>query len=143
MIGGRVIEVAEVPDRPDVLFIDVADRPYSAVETCAIYVERNAQSLQIEVGDAVWWHGRLAMWTPQSNIGYHLHDDAQQGVDFDIKIPRIGYSGVQHPSRCLGAVPEPIPWKDRVNRLGVQGVASIGLAIATLLYVAALCLGFV
>lgn len=109
MIGGRVIEVAEVPDRPDVLFVDVADRPYRTVETCAIYVERNEQSLQIEVGDTVWWHGRLAMWTPQSNIGYHLHDDAQQGVDFDIKIPRIGYSGVQHPSRCRDNVPEAVP----------------------------------
>ncbi len=98
MVGGRVIEVAEVPGRPEVLFVDCAERAHGRrrCDTCAIYVERNPTSLQIEIGDSLWWQGRLAYWTPQQNRG---RDRAKSGVDYDIAIPRVGYSGVQHPSR--------------------------------------------
>lgn len=96
MVGGTVIEVVDIPDRPDVLFVDCADMPgrYSRKpDTCAILVERNENSEKIQVGDKIWWHGRFAMWTPRDNEG------SRGGVDYDIKIPRVGYSGVEHPLR--------------------------------------------
>ncbi len=107
MVGGIVIEVASVRDRPDVLFVDVADRaggPKSKNQTCAIYVEKNPTSEKIEIGDSLWWQGRFAMWTPLANrkplCDHEHHYSCQRcGVDYDIKIPRVGYSGVTHPAR--------------------------------------------
>jgi hypothetical protein len=103
MVGGIVIEVAEVKDQSDVLFIDCHDRHYC--ETCAIYVEKNETSLRIEPGDSIWWQGRYAMWTPKANAdkpncGHRHHVSCQRcGVDYDIRIPRVGYSGAVHPAR--------------------------------------------
>lgn len=93
MIGGIVVEVAEIKDRPDVLYIDCRDNVYIR-ETCGILVQKNEISNQIQLGDKIWWQGRWAMWTPANT------HRGKQGVDFDIQIPRIGYSGMQHPDRC-------------------------------------------
>lgn len=104
MVGGIVIEVSEVKDQPDVLFIDCRDRTYSK-DTCAIFVEKNATSEQVQIGDRIWWQGCEAMWTPDANLGKTCncreHDDcsSRSGVDYDIRIPRVGYSGVNHPVR--------------------------------------------
>lgn len=57
MIGGIVIEVANVKDRPNVLYVDCRDRN----DTCAVYVERNAKSDQIQIGDSLWWQGRFVL----------------------------------------------------------------------------------
>lgn len=99
MVGGVVIEVAEVPERPTILFVDCAERQSvgGKLQTCAIYVEKNANSLQIQIGDSLWWQGRLAMWTPYKIV--QAAAELKQGVDFDVQIPRVGYSGVTHPSR--------------------------------------------
>lgn len=105
MVGGNVIEVCNVPGRPDVLFVDVADRaggPESRIQTCAVYVERNENSERIQIGDSLWWQCGFCMWTPQANrleVCNHEHHYSCQrcGVDYDIKIPKIGYSGVSHP----------------------------------------------
>lgn len=100
MIGGVVIEVACVPGRDDVLFVDCAERQNrkAKVQTCAILVERNVSSEKIQVGDSLWWQGQWAMWTPQENRG-KPDGDVKCGVDFDVRIPRVGYSGVKHPMR--------------------------------------------
>lgn len=105
MIGGKVIEVADVPDRPNVIFVDVRDK----YDTCAILVERNKNSERIEIGDSLWWQGGWAMWTPQANTGSCCNSPDNHpevysckggcGVRYDIKMPRVGYSGVLHPSR--------------------------------------------
>ncbi len=92
MVGGIVIEVANVPDRPDVLYVDCRDRTYSK-DTCAIYIENNEISQKIEIGDNIWWQCNYAMWTPSGSI------KSKCGVDYDIKINRVGYSGVKYPSR--------------------------------------------
>lgn len=99
MVGGVVIEVAEVPDRPTILFVDCVERRSagSKPQTCAIFVEKNENSLQIQIGDSLWWQGRLAMWTPYKIA--QATAKLKQGVDFDVQIPRVGYSGVTHPSR--------------------------------------------
>ena len=98
MIGGTVIEVSESKKRPEIVFVDCREK--RSKSTCAIYVEKNANSLAIEVGDSVWWQGRLAMWTPKRNATGKKEDDKMIcGVDYDIQIRRIGCSGVGHPDR--------------------------------------------
>jgi hypothetical protein len=90
MIGGIVIEVAELADR---VFVDVRDRRRK--DTCAIYVEKDENSKRVRIGDTIWWQGGYAMWTPASVR------DGEKGRS-DIKINRIGYSGVALPNRPEG-----------------------------------------
>ena len=93
MVGGVVIEVADVPGRPDVLFVDTRDKN----DTCAVMVEKDANSERIQIGDALWWQSGWCMWTPQALR--KKQKGMKCGKDFDIKIKKIGYSGVSHPSR--------------------------------------------
>lgn len=96
MVGGKAIEVADVKERPGVIFVDVADRGGGRrTDTCAIYVERNSNSEKIEIGDSLWWQGGWAMWTPAT----YRQGSGKCGVDYDIKIPRVGFSGIKHPTR--------------------------------------------
>lgn len=90
MIGGKVIEVCDVPKRQDVLFVNVADRPYSKIETCGVLVENNATSRKIEIGDSLWWQCGVCYWTRQDKVGHN----GKTGVDFDIPIPKRSGSGV-------------------------------------------------
>ncbi len=92
MVGGKVIEVAEIAGRPEVIYVDCRDHN----DTCAVLVERNANSERIEIGDSLWWQCGNAYWTPLANKG---KPGNKCGRDFDIKIPKIGYSGSLHPSR--------------------------------------------
>jgi len=85
MVGGTVIEACHHPDDPSRIYVNVADKPYSRTQECAIHVEANADSEQIQMGDRLWWQGRLAFWTPA--------DESR----VEVKIPRLGYSGVRHP----------------------------------------------
>jgi hypothetical protein len=102
MVGGTVIEVAEVPGRPDVLYVDCQDTRYRK-DTCAILVVKNEDSQQIQIGDSVWWQSSIAYWTPQANRMSAESAKAvgrdKGGVHYDIQIPRVGYSGVKHPMR--------------------------------------------
>lgn len=79
MVGGIVIEVVW-QDGDDRVFVDCRSTRYR--DTCAIYVERNADSEQIEVGDRIWWQGPVALWTPASESRV------------EVRIPRCGCSGV-------------------------------------------------
>ena len=102
MVGGTVLEVCDHPTERNKIYVNVGNRPYSKVEECAIYVERNGYSEQIEIGDALWWQGNYAMWTPQTNRVTNEEADQRGlkcGVDYDVQIPRIGFSGVNHPTR--------------------------------------------
>jgi hypothetical protein len=99
MVGGTVIEVCNAEHRSDALYVDTIDKPAGRKhgDTCAIYVERTAESERIEIGDALWWQGAWAYWTPKDNR--RVDGGGKAGVDYDIKISRIGYSGVTLPSR--------------------------------------------
>lgn len=104
MVGGTVVEVAEIKTRPDALWVNCGQIAYTRLETCAILVQKNSDSLRIQVGDSVWWHGRSAMWTPAGNRV--SDEEAKQlglkcGRDWDIKIPRIGYSGITYEAALL------------------------------------------
>jgi hypothetical protein len=81
MVGGIVIEVIILPDK---VYVDCRDARYR--DTCAIHVVRNQDSETIEFGDRLWWQERWAYWTPADKNRV------------DVKIPRVGYSGVLHPS---------------------------------------------
>lgn len=90
MIGGDAIEVLIGKDR---VWINCQDRPVRTPpnkhNTCAIYVKRDRNSERVQVGDGVWWHGRVAYWTPKGST-----------VE-DIPLVRIGYSGADHPAQKL------------------------------------------
>lgn len=83
MVGGTVITTIEDGDR---IYVNCRGTGSEKRETCAIYVERNADSDQIRPGDNIWWQGGWAMWTP---------------VDRRVvekRIPRRSYSGVLPPA---------------------------------------------
>lgn len=89
MVGGTVIEVVDLATK---VYINCVDKPRGRkkADECAIYVERNSDSEQIDIGDIIWWQGQFAYWTPLNNLVC--------GRGYDIKIPRIGYSGVSRPN---------------------------------------------
>lgn len=101
MVGGTVIEVVDLATK---VYVNCVDRPRGRkkADECAIYVERTPEAEKIEIGDAVWWQGGFAYWTP---CGNRVSDQEAEkrglkcGVSYDIKIPRVGCSGVNHPSR--------------------------------------------
>lgn len=82
MVGGMVITTIEDGDR---IYVNCRGTRSERRETCAIYVERNADSEQIRAGDKLWWQGKWAMWTP-----------ADRRV-VEKQIPRRSYSGVASP----------------------------------------------
>ena len=77
MVGGIVIEVVWLDEK---VFVDCRATRYR--DTCAVYVERNQDSERIEIGDRFWWQGNYAYWTPA--------DESR----VEVKIPRVGFSGV-------------------------------------------------
>lgn len=91
MVGGQVLEIV---DNHNKLWINVWARPYKKIEECAIFVEKTPESEKIAPGDQLWWQGSKAMWTPRIN---RTKGGTKSGVDYDIVIPRIGFSGVSRP----------------------------------------------
>ena len=89
MVGGTVVEICEFEGK---YWVNVRDNR----DECAIFVEKNEDSDKVEIGDGLWWQGRDAFWTPQDFKGAS-EKGMSGGVHYDIKIPRIGYSGVPHP----------------------------------------------
>ncbi len=101
MIGGIVTETITLSNR---VWINTVERDERLTGHCAIFVERNSNSEQIKPGDSVWWQSGSAMWTPYANCGLNRSKDAPHqrgGVDYDIRIPRIGFSGVSRPEKEL------------------------------------------
>lgn len=95
MVGGKVIETIALKDR---VWINCRDRN----DTCAIYVRKTAKARAVSEGDTVWWQGGWALWTPACNKKKtcnhtHHYSCSRAGVDYDIKLERIGFSGVSRP----------------------------------------------
>ena len=101
MIGGNVIETIVQPDR---VWINCQDR-YG--QTCAIYVTNTAKARCVSEGDLLWWQGPQARWTPACNrkpaCGHKTCGRA--GIDYDIRLERIGCSGVARP---VAEKPQPV-----------------------------------
>jgi hypothetical protein len=100
MVGGKVIETITLEDR---VWVNVKDTHPPQKNTCAVYIERNINSEQIAVGDSLWWQSDKAFWTPAANSAEacnhreHITCEQKCGVDYDIAIPRLSYSGVNRP----------------------------------------------
>jgi uncharacterized protein YraI len=86
-VGGKVCEVIDTGKR---IWVNTREWEGSS-QSCAIYVERTAEARTISVGDTVWWQGEYARWTPKNRSGNSIGPS-------DIKIPRIGFSGVSRPN---------------------------------------------
>lgn len=86
MVGGIIIDIVKVHEKRWWLnCLETGNGSGAGKETCAIYV--NPIGEPVDVGDNLWWQGENAYWTPADKSRV------------DVKLPRIGYSGVPHPDR--------------------------------------------
>ena len=85
-VGGAIIDIVKV--RADKWWVNTMDR--GDLNHVAVYC--NPLGEPIDVGDSLWWQGAHCYWTPA--------DRSRQ----DVKLPKIGYSGVRHPD--LAAAPQ-------------------------------------
>jgi len=83
MIGGTVIKTNGDYDNIEIV---VKGTGCEENDILAIKVEVSSKSRSISEGDAVWWQGRKAYWTPKNHKGEWIKEAS------DIEIPRIGYS---------------------------------------------------
>lgn len=82
MVGGTIVDIVKVHDHK--WWVNCAEHfDRLQPDQCAIYLDPQGEPL--EVGDALWWHGTYALWTPADRSRT------------DVQLPRIGYSGVGHP----------------------------------------------
>lgn len=90
MVGGTVIEVAEIPNRADCLWLNCADMPsgYKKPQTCSVLVKRDENSEQVELGDKIWWQSGVVYWTTK--------DERR----IEVKLIKIGGSGVSYETAC-------------------------------------------
>lgn len=98
MVGGVVIGLSR---RKDLTHVHVADCPHypkhpgecPQPDTCCVYVEEvrvdTGEKIEIGLNDSLWWQGGFCMWTPAANRG---QSGMVCGVDFDIKLKKIGFS---------------------------------------------------
>lgn len=105
MVGGVVIGVSR---RDQSTHVHVADCPHypkhgvkkaESVEgcprpdTCCVYTDETMVhggiKVKIGLGDSFWWQCGYCYWTPKANRN---KPDACGGVDYDIKLTKIGYS---------------------------------------------------
>lgn len=90
MIGGIVTETIILPEK---VWVEVVERHEACNDKRCLYVEHNPDSARIKPGDSLWWQGKVALWTRYGTKG------GKCGVDYDIQIPRIGFSGVARPKK--------------------------------------------
>lgn len=99
MVGGVVIGITRTAERTHV---NVADCPHypkhprgkcPRPDTCCVYVDEGSfdkgDKVAIKVGDSLWWQSGTCYWTPKDNLN---KAGARGGVDYDIKLRKIGYS---------------------------------------------------
>lgn len=108
MVGGKVIEILDCGDR---LWVNCRDthcyRRYGCQgadckhDECAVYVERNDLSINMSVGDTIWWQGGKVMWTPASFAREFAGKMQRGGVHYDIQLKKLSCSGVRHPAETL------------------------------------------
>ena len=93
---GNVIEVLHLQDR---VWVNCGGKDGSQ---CALYLERNEKSEQVKAGDCLWWQGRAALWTPSWYTGPIVGGRKDGlGTFWDIELPRVGYSGANHPAKSM------------------------------------------
>ena len=92
MLGGTVIGIVRTAEST---LLNVENDHYPG-ETLAIRVlERRRDTnepISIGLGDAIWWQGQDAMWTPKALRGVAATVDTGCGLTWDIHLPRLGSS---------------------------------------------------
>ena len=82
MVGGTIIDIVKVS--PGKWWVNCGQHfDRNTPDQCAIYLNPGKESP--DVGDALWWQGRSAYWTPADRSRV------------DVRLDRIGFSGVPHP----------------------------------------------
>lgn len=95
MVGGTVIGIARPvgPEAEEGTLLHVRDTTYKNDTCCVRVVERrkdNGESIEIGIGDSVWWQCGEVMWTP---LSVRPHNPGQGcGSKWDIRLPKVGYS---------------------------------------------------
>lgn len=88
MIGGTIIGLAR---RKEYTLVHVQDHR----DTCSIRIKEQKEignePVEVQVGDRIWWQSGHAFYTPKHNYGKH-NSGAKGGVDYDIRLPKLGYS---------------------------------------------------
>lgn len=98
MVGGTVIEI--IITSTDRLWINCQDKN----DECAIYVRKCHKSMSVSEGDAIWWQGGAVYWTPKFNRISEAESRKKghrAGVNYDIRLERIGCSGVARPAKLV------------------------------------------
>ncbi|MBL4869807.1 MAG: hypothetical protein JKX72_02510 [Robiginitomaculum sp.] len=80
-VGGEVTEVIVQDGR---VYIDTDD----SGDKCAIFVEKDKNSVQVKLNDVVWWQGYRAFWTT-----------ADRKTVVERTLFRRGTSGVSRPTK--------------------------------------------
>ena len=88
MVGGTVIETVVLPDK---VWVNCQDK--HSTSQCAIYVKNTPKARCISEGDSFWWQSSWAFWTPQ----FYVQGSGKAGKEYDIKLERVGFSGVSRP----------------------------------------------
>lgn len=109
MVGGVVIGITRSEGRCHVHVADCHHYPRHGrgdecpcPDTCCVYVDEGSfdegNKVAIQVGDSIWWQCGYCYWTPKANAGKvccdheHHYSCQRRGIDYDIKLPKIGYS---------------------------------------------------
>ena len=94
MVGGSVIGIARGSETT-LLHVQDSRQGGKVKDECSVRcIERRISDgvpIRIDLGDSVWWQSGRVMWTPKENR--KPEGSGQRcGADFDIQIPKVGYS---------------------------------------------------
>lgn len=89
MVGGKVSIVTELDDSVEVNCIGTGCERY---DRCCVRVSKDSRWREIKPGDSFWWQSRDTYWTPRDALRPSEDSRARAGVDYDIKLARVGYS---------------------------------------------------
>lgn len=97
MTSNTIVDIVDLATK---LFVSVVDEKcHIASNKHVIYIERNEDSLRMKVGDFLWWDDEYVMWTPkESKDRYDNGHLIEHGVDYDIKISKVGKTSMREPA---------------------------------------------
>jgi len=86
MVGGTVSIVQRA--REGEIQIQVVGEGCERYDRLAVNVPDNEETRRIQPGDSMWWQSDSCYWTPRANRA----GLGRSGIDYDLRIKRIGYS---------------------------------------------------
>lgn len=104
MVGGVIIGLTRQDGKTHVNVADCPHYPKHGIkaesvegcprpDTCCVYTDEikvhGGERVEVKVGDSFWWQGGYCYWTPKENRSMA---NARGGVDYDIKLSKLGYS---------------------------------------------------